>query len=352
MEIRLEKFCKSFGPVKVIEDLDLTIGDCEMIALLGPSGCGKTTTLYAVCGIHRVTSGRIWFGDKDVTALPPQEKNVGVVFQSFALYPHLSVYENIAFPLRIRKDSRADIERKVNEMAGVLHMEELLDRRPGQLSGGQQQRVALARALVRRPEVLLMDEPLANLDAGLRLEMRSEIRRIQRESGCTSILVTHDQVEAMSMCDRIALMNEGKIQQIGSPDDMYHRPENKFIAGFIGNPPISFADGKVEDGCFVTEGLRIELPDRIKGAAVSAGQNISVGVRPEYLRPDFATPIEGEITFIETQGREVLYDLTLAGGQVFRSIQSGEQVCGVGDRIRWGIDADSVFFFGEDGNRI
>ena len=352
MEIRLEKFCKSFGPVKVIEDMDLTIGDCEMIALLGPSGCGKTTTLYAVCGIHRVTSGRIWFGDKDVTALPPQEKNVGVVFQSFALYPHLIVYENIAFPLRIRKESNAEIERKVNEVAGVLHMEELLDRRPGQLSGGQQQRVALARALVRRPDVLLMDEPLANLDAGLRLEMRSEIRRIQRETGCTSILVTHDQVEAMSMCDRIALMNDGKIQQIGSPDDMYHRPKNKFIAGFIGNPPISFADGKVEDGCFVSQGLRFELPDRIKGASVTAGQNITVGVRPEYLHPDLATPIEGEITFIESQGREILYDLTLAGGQVFRSIQTGEQICKPGDRIRWGIDADAVFFFDEQGNRI
>lgn len=352
MEIRLEKFSKSFGPVNVIDDMDLTIGDCEMIALLGPSGCGKTTTLYAICGIHRVTSGRIWFGDKDVTALPPQEKNVGVVFQSFALYPHLSVYENIAFPLRIRKEGRADIERKVKEVAGVLHMEELLDRRPGQLSGGQQQRVALARALVRRPDVLLMDEPLANLDAGLRLEMRSEIRRIQRETGCTSILVTHDQVEAMSMCDRIALMNDGKIQQIGTPDEMYHQPRTRFIAGFIGNPPISFADGKIEDGCFVSQGLRFELPDRIKGASVTAGQNICVGIRPEYLRPDFATPIEGEITFIESQGRETLYDLTLAGGQVFRSIQGGERGFKLGENIRWGIDTDAIFFFDEEGNRI
>ena len=352
MEIRLEKFSKSFGPVKVIEDMDLTIGDCEMIALLGPSGCGKTTTLYAVCGIHRVTSGRIWFGDKDVTALPPQKKNVGVVFQSFALYPHLSVYENIAFPLRIRKEGSSDIERKVREVAGVLHMEELLDRRPGQLSGGQQQRVALARALVRRPDVLLMDEPLANLDAGLRLEMRSEIRKIQRESGCTSILVTHDQVEAMSMCDRIALMNEGKIQQIGAPDEMYHQPQNRFVAGFIGNPPISFADGTIEDGCFVAPGLRFELPDRIKGASVTAGQNITLGVRPEHLQPNFATPIESEITFIESQGREALYDLTLAGGQVFRSIQSGRKVYAIGDRIRWGIDADAILFFDEQGNRI
>jgi len=351
MEIRLEKFSKSFGPVNVIEDMDLTVGDSEMVALLGPSGCGKTTTLYAVCGIHRVTSGRIWFGDKDVTALPPQKKNVGVVFQSFALYPHLSVYENIAFPLRIRKQSSADAERLVKEIAGVLHMEALLDRRPGQLSGGQQQRVALARALVRKPDVMLMDEPLANLDAGLRLEMRSEIRRIQQETGCTSILVTHDQVEAMSMCDRIALMNEGKIQQIGSPDEMYHQPQNRFVAGFIGNPPISFADGKIEDGCFDTPGLRFELPDRIK-ASVTAGQNITIGVRAEYLQPDLATPIEGEITFVESQGREVLYDLTLAGGQVFRSIQSGEHVCKLGDRIRWGIDADAVFFFDGQGNRV
>ena len=352
MEIRLEKFSKSFGPVKVIEDMDLTIGDCEMIALLGPSGCGKTTTLYAVCGIHRVTSGRIWFGDKDVTALPPQKKNVGVVFQSFALYPHLSVFENIAFPLRIRKDSAADIERRVREMAGVLHMEALLDRRPGQLSGGQQQRVALARALVRNPDVLLMDEPLANLDAGLRLEMRSEIRRIQRENGCTSILVTHDQIEAMSMCDRIALMNDGKIEQIGTPNEMYHQPRNRFVAGFIGNPPLSFADGKVEDGCFVAQGLRFALPDRVKQTSVTAGQNITIGVRPEYLRPEFDTPIEGEISFIESQGREVLYDVTLAGGQVFRSIQSGDLACALGDRIRWGIDADAIFFFDEQGIRI
>lgn len=352
MEIRLEKFSKSFGPVNVIEDMDLNIGDCEMIALLGPSGCGKTTTLYAICGIHRVTSGRILFGDKDVTLLSPQKKNVGVVFQSFALYPHLSIFENIAFPLRIRKESNTNVERMVKEMAGILHMEALLDRRPGQLSGGQQQRVALARALVRKPDILLMDEPLANLDAGLRLEMRSEIRRIQRETGCTSILVTHDQVEAMSMCDRIALMNKGKIQQIGTSDEMYHQPLNRFVAGFIGNPPISFADGTIEDGHFVSSGLRFELPDRIKGASVTAGQNISVGVRPEYLQPDFALPIEGEVTFIENQGREVLYDLKLAGGQLFRSIQSGRQICKLGDRIRWGVDADAVLFFDEQGNRI
>ncbi len=352
MEIRLENFCKSFGPVRVIEDMNLTIGDCEMVALLGPSGCGKTTTLYAVCGIYRVTSGRIWFGDKDVTALPPQKKNVGVVFQSFALYPHLSVFENIAFPLRIRKEASADVERMVEEMAGMLHIEELLGRRPGQLSGGQQQRVALARALVREPDVLLMDEPLANLDAGLRLQMRSEIRRIQRQSGCTSILVTHDQVEAMSMCDRIALLHEGKIQQIGTPDEMYHQPRNRFVAGFIGNPRLSFCDGVIEDNRFVTEGLDFDLPDRFETASMAAGQKVTIGVRPEYVQPEFAVPIEGKITFVESQGREVLYDLSLAGGRVFRSIQGGVRNFKLGENVRWGIDIGAIFFFDERGNRI
>jgi inositol-phosphate transport system ATP-binding protein len=352
MEIRLEQFCKSFGPVRVIEDMDLDIGDGEMIALLGPSGCGKTTTLYAVCGIHRVTSGRIWFGDRDVTALPPQQRKVGVVFQSFALYPHLSVYENIAFPLRIRKDSSADIERGVKQVAGILHIEELLDRRPAQLSGGQQQRVALARALIRRPDVLLMDEPLANLDAGLRLEMRSEIRRIQQDTGCTSILVTHDQVEAMSMCDRIALMNKGKIQQIGTPDEMYGEPQNTFVAGFIGSPPISFCPGVIQDGRFAAEGLGFDLPDRLRSASIETGQKVTVGIRPELLQPGFDSPVEGKVVFVESQGREVLYDITLSGGLTIRSIQSGGKRCRLGEQIRWGIEPRAILFFGEDGNRI
>ena len=274
------------------------------------------------------------------------------MFQSFALYPHLSVFENIAFPLRIRKETAADIKNKVREVAGVLHMEDLLERRPGQLSGGQQQRVALARALVRRPDVLLMDEPLANLDAGLRLEMRSEIRRIQQESGCTSILVTHDQVEAMSMCDRIALMNEGKIQQIGTPDEMYHQPRNEFVAGFIGNPPISFYSGLVEDGRFVAESLAFDLPDRVGKALSATGRNVTVGIRPEYFQPNFATPVEGKISFVETQGREVLYDVALSDGHVMRSIQTGRPTFNLGDSVRWGIDLGAALFFDGGGNRI
>ena len=352
MEIRLEKFCKSFGPVNVIEDMDLTIGDCEMIALLGPSGCGKTTTLYAICGIHRVTSGRIWFGERDVTALPPQQKNVGVVFQSFALYPHLIVYENIAFPLRIRKESNAEIERKVREVTGILHIDELLERRPAQLSGGQQQRVALARALVRKPDVLLMDEPLANLDAGLRLEMRTEIRRIQQDTGSTAILVTHDQVEAMSMCDRIALMNKGRIQQFSTPTDMYHAPKNIFVAGFIGSPPISFCPGVIQDNRFVADGVSFDLPAHVRNASLVPGQKVTAGIRPESIQPDLAAPVAGKISFVETQGREILYDVSLPHGRILRSIQPGRQNFNLGDEVRWGIDTGAVLFFDEDDNRI
>ncbi len=352
MEIRLERVCKSFGAVRVIEDLDLHIGDGQMVALLGPSGCGKTTTLFSICGIHRITSGRIRFGDRDVTALPPQERNVGVVFQSFALYPHLKVFDNIAFPLRIRKDRKHEIDRQVKEVTEILHIASLVDRRPGQLSGGQQQRVALARALVRRPDVLLMDEPLANLDAHLRLEMRSEIRRIQQEIGCSAILVTHDQVEAMSMCDAIALMHQGRIQQVGSPTEMYQQPTSQFVAGFIGNPPMTFYPGRILEGRFIAEGFRFDVPESVDKVVRPTEQPVTIGVRPESFQPGLAAPLEGQITFVETQGREVLYDVTLSDGHIFRSIQTGGPRFHVGEHVCWGVDLAAVFFFDEAGNRI
>ncbi|MGH6808002.1 MAG: ABC transporter ATP-binding protein, partial [Ensifer adhaerens] len=275
MRILLDKFSKSFGTTKVIEDMDLEVGSGEMLALLGPSGCGKSTTLFAICGIHRPTSGRILFGDKDVTGLPSQERNVGVVFQSYALYPHMTVAENIGFPLTVRRMAAADIRKEVAEIAALVHIDNLLDRRPAQLSGGQQQRVALARALIRRPDVLLLDEPLANLDAKLRLEMRSEIRRLQKETGITAILVTHDQVEAMSMCDRIAIMKAGEIVQIATPSEMYNDPRTAFVAGFLGNPPISFLKGRAEGGAFVFgNSIRLTRPAL---AAIPDGAVLTLG---------------------------------------------------------------------------
>ena len=302
MRIVLDKFTKTFGSLTVIEQMDLEIHDGEMIALLGPSGCGKSTTLFAICGIHRVNGGRILFGDKDVSNVPSQERNVGVVFQSYALYPHMTIYDNIAFPLRIKNDAQAEIDRKINDISGLLHISELLQRRPAELSGGQQQRVALARALVREPAVLLLDEPLANLDAQLRLEMRAEIRRIQQQAGITAILVTHDQVEAMSMCDRIAIMNNGRIIQTAEPEDMYDNPATDFVAGFLGNPPIAFLNGQVKEDRFIVPGSDIELQLSNGYAALETGQSVRLGVRPEFFQPNGSAPISGTVSFVRISG--------------------------------------------------
>lgn len=352
MEIVLENFSKFFGKVQAIEDMTLTIRDGEMLALLGPSGCGKTTTLFAICGIHKVSRGRILFNGQDICDVPIQRREVGVVFQSYALYPHLSVYENIAFPLRIRKDPPRKIDAQVRRYADLVHIAALLDRRPGQLSGGQQQRVALARALVREPGVLLLDEPLANLDAKLRLEMRSEIRRIQQETGITAILVTHDQVEAMSMCDRIAIMRAGAIQQVASPMDMYHNPANHFVAGFLGNPPISFLRGEVRDGRFHRPAAGIDLPLPPMRRPPADGTTIELGIRPEYLQPDAPEAVSGTISFVEAQGREALFDLTLADGSILRSVQRSGATHAVGDTVRWGVAPDRLLAFDAAGNRL
>jgi inositol-phosphate transport system ATP-binding protein len=348
MDIRLENFTKRFGPTTVIEGMDLSIKDGEMLALLGPSGCGKSTTLFAICGIHRIDGGRLFFGDRDVTDTSSQNRNVGVVFQSYALYPHMTVAENIGFPLRVRGDDTASRRRAIEEMAELVQITPYLKRRPAELSGGQQQRVALARALIRRPGVLLLDEPLANLDAKLRLEMRAEIRRIQRETGITAVLVTHDQVEAMSMSDRIAIMEEGRIVQIAEPMEMYSEPASDFVAGFLGNPPISFLDGRIEGGTFLhpESGLRIPsngVPDQPKARA---------GIRPEHVQANGGVPIEGEISFFEAHGRETLYELKLSGGGTLRSIQASSPDKQIGDRVQWGIDPNAIFLFSADGERL
>ncbi|MBY6115097.1 ABC transporter ATP-binding protein [Mameliella alba] len=327
MQLDLIEFTKRFDGNTVIDKMNLQVESGEMIALLGPSGCGKSTTLFAICGIHRIDEGRLMFGDRDVSHLPSQQRNVGVVFQNYALYPHMTIFDNIAFPLKVQKIDPAEIKTRVHEMAELVHIEALLQRRPAQLSGGQQQRVALARALVRKPDVLLLDEPLANLDAKLRLEMRSEIRRIQQETGLTAILVTHDQVEAMSMCDRIALMNGGRIVQMDTPVEMYRNPRNKFVAGFLGNPPISF----------VTPG---DLP------GFGAPQNCAeIGLRPEHVGPQFGNGLRGRVEFIETQGREDLFDVTLPSGRLVRSVQSSGSGISLGQEIDWGYDPSALLCF-------
>jgi len=349
MRILLENFTKKFGDLTVIDKMDLEVHDGEMIALLGRSGCGKSTTLFAICGIHKVNGGRILFGERDVTNVSSQERNVGVVFQSFALYPHMTVEQNIGFPLKLRKEEKTEIKRKVDEISGMVHIGDLLQRRPGELSGGQQQRVALARALIRRPDVLLLDEPLANLDTGLRLEMRTEIRRIQQETGITAVLVTHDQVEAMSMCDRIAIMDAGKILQITDPKDMYDNPVSDYVAGFLGNPPIAFVNGKIENGSFVEPSTGVKLPVSAAIASSHAGRNVRVGIRPEYFQPGSGVIIKGKVSFIEVQGRETLYDVSLPDGTILRSVQGSHLPVKIGDEVEWGVDTKYMLVFDQDG---
>jgi inositol-phosphate transport system ATP-binding protein len=347
MRLVLEGFTKRFGDTTVIDALDLTVEDGEMIALLGPSGCGKSTTLFAIAGLHRVDGGRILFGDRDVADVSAQERNVGIVFQNYALYPHMTVAQNIAFPLRVRGESTAQMDGKVRAIADLVQIGELLERRPAQLSGGQQQRVALARALVREPDVLLLDEPLANLDAKLRMEMRSEIRRVQRQTGITAILVTHDQVEAMSMCDRIALMKEGGIVQISEPAEMYDNPADRYVAGFLGNPPIAFLEAESGDELCLAHGPSLGDAGRLRGRGP-----VVLGIRPEHYGPFKGRPIPGRVIMLENHGREDLFEVELAGGGRLRAIRPAGSGVGLGASVDWGIDLDRIFAFSPEGGRL
>src|ERR687895_911188 len=258
-EIRIERVTKLFKGVRAVDDVSLTIDDGEFMVLLGPSGCGKTTLLRSIAGLEQIDGGRIVIGDQEVTDLPPRKRKIAMVFQSYAVFPHMTVFENIAFGLRMAKKPRAEVDRNVQEAAALLHITELLERYPAQTSGGQRQRIAVARAIAMQPQVLLMDEPLSNLDALLRLEMRAELKRLLREIGSTTLYVTHDQVEALSMGDRIAVMRTGKLVQVADPLAIYDSPVDRFVGGFIGNPPMNFLPARAErrdrDRVAVLEGV-------------------------------------------------------------------------------------------------
>jgi multiple sugar transport system ATP-binding protein len=322
------------GDVVAVNNLDLDIRDKEFVVLLGPSGCGKSTTLNMIAGLEDVTEGELWFGDEIVNALPPHRRDVAMVFQSYALYPHKSVYENIAFGLRMRKVDKAEIDRRVLDSAGKLAISHLLQRRPSQLSGGQRQRVALGRAMVRQPAVFLMDEPLSNLDATLRISMRAEIKHLHTAMQTTFVYVTHDQAEALTLADRIVVMNDGVIQQIGTPDEIYERPRNMFVASFLGNPPINYLHGTVETAngtaLFRCGELRIVLPAaiaaRISGAV---GREIALGIRPEDVcspgqRPDAPT-IGGIVESVLPVGSDRFLGLRVAGNSVFVRVDKQTQ---------------------------
>ena len=336
MELRLEHLVKDFSGTKAVNDVSITIQDGKLTGLLGPSGCGKSTTLYLISGLESPTSGRIFFGDRDVTALPPEKRGIGLVFQNYALYPHLTVEQNIAFPLVNHKEGKEEIRRRTLEMARLVQIEDLLKRKPGQLSGGQQQRVAIARALVKRPDILLLDEPLSNLDARLRLEMREEIRRIQTETGVTTVFVTHDQEEAMSITDEIVLMRTGVVQQQCPPQQMYLNPANRFVAGFLGNPPINFFR---LDVCGGTMCLAEDYMLRVHGAADGP---VLVGIRPEAWRLGQGLRTAAEA--VEMRGKDLLVTFSLAGERA-RAILDITAGVAAGDAVELTLEPRLVYIF-------
>ncbi len=322
-KIRVVNFKKYFGKVRAVDGISFEVKDGEFVALLGPSGCGKTTTLLTLAGIYKPTAGEIWFDDQLMNDVPPRYRQVGMVFQNYALYPHMSIFENIAFPLRAKNLSKEEIRSKVIEISKKLMIDHLLDRRPSQISGGQQQRVALARALVKEPRVLLFDEPLSNLDAKLRMMMRAEIKKLQEELGITSVYVTHDQAEAMTMASRIAVFNFGKIVQYGTPDEVYNKPNSMFVATFIGNPPMNLIEGlnyktKGGKGYLVYESVEFELPSEYSKKIEQSGktENLVLGFRPEHvelLDEESGPGIWGEVYVLEPLGRDTIVNIKIEG---------------------------------------
>ena len=340
---------KSQGEVTAVDDFTCEIPDGELMGLLGPSGCGKSTTLNMICGLEKPTGGKILFGEEDVTALTPELRGVGMVFQNYALYPHLSVRDNIRFPLENLKGknklSKEEMERRVMEAASLVQIEELMDRRPKELSGGQQQRVAIARALVKMPRVLLLDEPLSNLDARLRLQTREEIRRIQKKTGITTVFVTHDQDEAMSISDRIAVMNHGVLMQLGKPQEVYDNPANLFVAKFLGTPPINVFEGRVKNGMLYIGDDAVLPTDGVPD------QKVWTGIRPEGFILKEDGPFACQLNRVEVMGRDVsiVSSHSACAGQMVRSIINAENRVDTGSsEVRFALKPNKVFLFNRE----
>jgi len=348
---------KRYGEVVAVDGLDLDVADGELLVLLGPSGCGKTTALRMVAGLEEVTEGTVVIGDHVVNDIDPRERDVAMVFQSYALYPHLTVAGNIEFPLRQRKIPRHQRQDQVTAAARTLGLEELLARKPGQLSGGQRQRVALARAIVREPQAFLMDEPLSNLDAALRVQTRADIVSLQRRLGTTTLYVTHDQVEAMTMAHRIAVMVEGRLQQVAPPTELYERPETVFVARFLGSPGMNVvpatlgtgSDGGVE-AVTAAGPLALGRPLATPG---NGAREVSVGFRPEHTRIDPEGPLEGTVILVELLGADVhVVCATPGGDHVIIRQASGIGIPGLGDSLRIAVDPGQVHVFrAADGHR-
>jgi multiple sugar transport system ATP-binding protein len=337
--------------VIAVNDLNLEVRDGEFLCLVGPSGCGKTTALRCVAGLEEISDGRLLIGDRVVNNVAPKDRDIAMVFQSYALYPHMSVFDNLAFGLKLRKVRKDEIDRRVKEAAGLLGLERFLDRKPRALSGGQRQRVALGRAIVREPSVFLMDEPLSNLDAKLRVETRANIARLHHRLGTTTIYVTHDQVEAMTMGDRIAVMRDGLLLQVGTPQELYDHPDNVFVAGFIGSPAMNFATTTSEGKDLMFGGAKLELAGEQARAAESRaeGSQVLIGFRPEHIelangQASSAVRFPATIEVVEYLGNEELIHAQAEGNEIVAMLPSNAQVK-VGDKVDFAVPMDKLHIF-------
>jgi len=359
-QVLLKNLTKKFDEVVAVNTVDLEINDREFVVLVGPSGCGKTTTLRMVAGLEEITEGDIYIGDRLVNNLASKDRNIAMVFQSYALYPHMKVFDNMAFGLKMRKVPKEERQKLVNDAAEILGIQDLLDRKPKQLSGGQRQRVALGRAIVRKPDVFLFDEPLSNLDAKLRVQMRTELIKLHNRLQSTSIYVTHDQVEAMTMGDRIVVMNNGWIQQVGTPLELYNQPANLFVAGFIGSPAMNFLPATVsEENAAVyiqTGGFKISLSDAMGAKAKASGvKDFIFGVRPEDITKQgtgeatatMSEPIPAHVNVIETLGKETYLDIT-TGDDNLTAIISPNIAVKMDEDVDLEINMDKVHLFKKD----
>ena len=355
-DVRFEDLTKTFGDILAVDAINLDIKSGEFVVLVGPSGCGKTTSLRMLAGLEEVTSGKIFIGERDVARVHAKDRDVAMVFQSYALYPHMTVEENLGFALKLRRLRKDEIARRVQAVAEILGITRELPRKPKTLSGGQQQRVALGRAIVRNPAVFLFDEPLSNLDAKLRTQMRSELIKLHHKLKATMVYVTHDQIEAMTMGDRIVVMNQGHIHQVGTPLEVYDDPDDVFVAGFIGSPAMNLMKGTLEgrDGApvFRAGGLSITLPS---GHPAGKAANVTLGIRPEFLsleRADRVATVEGRVEVVEHLGPETIVELSTGGPDITAKIKRSGEIHH-GETVRMGAHAEQVLAFdAESGQRL
>lgn len=356
--LTIKNLRKSYGNTEILKGINLEINNNEFVVFVGPSGCGKSTLLRSIAGLEEVTSGSIYLDNREITELAPAKRDLAMVFQSYALYPHMTVRKNMSFALELAKESKDAINAKVTEAARILELEPLLERKPKELSGGQRQRVAIGRSIVRQPKVFLFDEPLSNLDAALRVQMRLELARLHHDLEATMVYVTHDQVEAMTLADKVVVMNQGQIEQVGSPVDLYHFPESRFVAGFLGMPKMSFLRGTIKalepSGVTVAldSGAQLRVP--VSGGTLSEGESVELGVRPEHIQvtePN-ESPLNGQLDIAENLGSDTFCYVRTSIGETITVRMPGRYECEHGATLGLSLDLSECHLFDEQGRAI